>query len=308
MRLVLRGLALAIPLLFFHVACGGDDGGGSGGNVTPTDEGGITPTNDGGSPVDTGTQQPVPDADPPPPPIVTLTSETIDVDGTSRTYVLAVPVSYDASKKYPLVLELHGDGEDGVGMQKVYPFEKASQQEAIIAYPNGNGWDLYTPPDTNADFKFLQQLVTALAGKYDIDTGRVYGFGYSSGAFMVNQLGCKLDGFLRAIGPNEGGAPADDSNGTTRTCPSAQPLGVFVFHGDDDQVVDIGSGTFEVKYWAQRMGCSATQTEDITPSPCKRQLNCPAASPVTFCEIPVLGHAVWNQAAAASWTWFKALP
>lgn len=304
MRLLFRGITLALGLGFCHLACGGDD---DGGNVTQ-------PSDDGGATTDTGNpsnpDNPVPDAavDTSPPPIATVTTESIDVDGTTRTYVLAVPRTFDASKTYPLILELHGDGEDGAGMQNRFPFENASDQEAIIAYPNGNGWNLYGAGETNADVAFLKQLVSALQTKYNADPARVMAFGYSSGAFMANQLACKLDGFVRAIGPNEGGAPADDPNGTGRTCTNNSPVGVFVFHGDADTTVDVGSGRYETKFWAQRNGCSATASDPVTPAPCVQQKNCPAAAPVVYCEIPGQGHTVWSQAAAASFAWFKALP
>ena len=38
------------------------------------------------------------------------TPETVDVDGTARQYVLAVPKTYSADRTYPLIVALHGEG------------------------------------------------------------------------------------------------------------------------------------------------------------------------------------------------------
>ena len=285
-------VAALLSLLLLHVACGSDDASSS----AKSDRG-----TDGGGTVDAG---PAPNPD-----IVTTTRETLTVNGTVRSYTLAVPVSYDASKKYPLVLALHGDGGDGASMQASGPYELTSKQDAIVAYPSGQNqaWDLFTPVESNPDIQFLMQLVPAIASKYFVDQQRVLGFGYSSGAFMVNQLACKVDGLLRAIAPNEGGAPADDPNATTRTCPG-RAVATFVFHGEADRTVDIGSGEFEAQFWGDKAGC-AMEREDIDPAPpCQRQKGCPAATPVTICRIPGQDHIVWNRAAEVSWKYFVALP
>ena len=44
---------------------------------------------------------------------VNLTDETVSVMGQTRKYLLAVPKTYDPARKYPLVIALPGDAEDG---------------------------------------------------------------------------------------------------------------------------------------------------------------------------------------------------
>ena len=41
---------------------------------------------------------------------VTATDETVTELGMPRAYQLAVPKTYDAARKYPLIIALHGDG------------------------------------------------------------------------------------------------------------------------------------------------------------------------------------------------------
>lgn len=317
MRLFFRGLGLALPLLLVHVACGGDDGGGS-------SSGGVTPGNDSG-PGDPGTN---PGADgggtdgskpgedsgpPPPPPVVNDTNETLDVDGVMRSYVLSVPVDYNAAKTYPLVVSFHGDGGDGPSMRATFPFDGASQKDAIIAYPSGmnNTWQLYVPKETNADMKFVTSLIDDLAGKYNIDKNKVLGFGYSNGAFFINQIACKLPGTFRAISSHEGGAPSESGQSNAYSCPGAT-VAAFVFHGDADGTVDPGSGKFDAKVWATLNGCTAKDTSqyvDLDPAPpCTQSPSCPGATPVTFCLVPGLGHSVWDRGAEVTWKYWNALP
>ncbi len=75
MRLVLRGLGLAVPLLFFHVACGGDDESGPAPAPDAGDDATVEPTEDSSAPpADTG-----------PVKVVNDTNETITVDGQVGT-------------------------------------------------------------------------------------------------------------------------------------------------------------------------------------------------------------------------------
>lgn len=241
------------------------------------------------------------------PPIATVTNETMNVGGAARTYVLVVPREYDAAKKYPLVVIFHGQPGNAAGMHQYYPMEKVSQQEAILVYPDGtnNEWNLFEPPASNGDVKFIQALVDALAAKYSIDKARIFGDGYSNGAFFVNQLACRL-GLFKAIGNSAGGAPADDPDGTI-PCTAVKKMPAIVMHGDKDFTVGVESGRVSAEYWAGVNACGGTLTA-TTPTPCKAFDGCPADGPVTFCFVPGLGHGVWGSAAATAWAFFKARP
>lgn len=241
--------------------------------------------------------------------------------GKTREYMLAVPVDYDASKSYPLVMEFHGDGGNGPGMQQGYPFEAVSKREAIVVYPSGlySTWDIYGAPDQNADQPFVRALVDEVASKYNIDKSRVLGTGYSSGGFLVNQMACRYQGLFRAIAPHAGGAPNEDALGGPKDgqgfliCPGG-PTATFVFHGDADWTVDLESGKWAAYFWSHVNGCQEPGTGDtmptsaIAPSPCKQYDNCAAGKPVTICVFPGVGHVVAQPAPKIAWDYFKALP
>lgn len=244
-----------------------------------------------------------------------ITNEQMTVGGRTRNYVLVVPTNYDATRTYPLVMSFHGQPGNATGMQKAYPFEGASQSDAIVVYPDGTNseWELYTLADQNADEPFVKALVDELAGKYQIDRRRVFGTGYSNGGFFINQMACRYHGFFKAIASNAGGAPEEPQNTSipkddsgVLQCPGG-PIAALVLHGDQDDTVGVASGDWDATFWGHLNGCAATRSA-TTPSPCQKVDGCPAAMPVEWCLIPGMGHVVWTNGAKVAWDFFRALP
>lgn len=252
-----------------------------------------------------------------PRPATVLSNEHIEVAGTTRSFVLAAPSTYSATRSYPLVLVLHGDGGNGPSMHKAFALDEVSGQEAFVAYPSGTeGWNLYSPAAENPDLAFLTAVVKDLQGRYSIDTSHVFGTGFSSGGFMVNQIACRRPGFFRAIVPQSGGAPDEPNDRTATTWGNGytrcenQALGqgpaVMVIHGTTDNVVAPESGDFTANYWSYVNSCASSRTP-TTPSPCQQQDGCPSGHPVLYCAIANLGHAIWGDARAATWQFFRSL-
>ena len=250
----------------------------------------------------------------PPPPATTVTEESVDVAGKTRPFVLATPTTYTPTKTYPVVFVLHGDGGDGPTMRAAFPFDDWSGQSAVVVYPSGtSGWNLYDPADTDPDLVYLAAIVDALGKRLTIDPARVFGIGFSSGAFMLNQVACRRPGLFRAIVPHSGGAPNEPRDPTASrwendyTRCANQTLGsgpaVLVVHGTADRTVTFDSGDFTAKYWAFINGCQSTRSP-YTP-PCLVHDQCPAGRPVVFCPIDNLDHAVWTDAGKTAWQFFS---
>jgi polyhydroxybutyrate depolymerase len=245
---------------------------------------------------------------------VTATEETLDVGGTARKYVLAVPKNYDDKRPYPLVLVFHGDGGTGPGMRQAHLFDAYSSEDAIVAYPTGQNqaWDIYSPTASNADIQFIEKLVTTLQAKYTMDPQRVFATGYSSGAFFINKVACRKTGYFRAIVPYAGGAPDEPNDPEAGIWPfeytkcAGQTGGVaaMVVHGAADTEVTPDSGDFTATYWAAVNECSESRS-DTKPSPCVKYDGCPKDKPVLFCLIPGLGHSIWDQGAKEAWSFMK---
>lgn len=251
------------------------------------------------------------DAAPPPP--VTTTYVTTTFGGKTRGYYLSVPSNYVATKKYPLVMMFHGNPSNATELLGVFPYEQASGQEAIIAYPDAidGNWDLSTPTDQNRDMRFIQALPAEIASTRSIDGARIYGFGFSGGAFFVNQLACRLSGIFKAVTSHSGGAPFESGNPPKDAqgyliCPGG-PMPFLIIHGDADVNVDPGGSAYAARHWAHVDGCQNTRTA-TTPAPCETYLGCPAGRAVTYCSVPGLTHAPWTGAPATSWQFFKSLP
>lgn len=252
-------------------------------------------------------------------PTIVATTQSLEVSGESRSFVLSVPGTYSRTRSFPLVLAFHGDGGDGAQIRAALRLDNAFGQDAIIAYPTGTTatWDLYGPASQNKDLEFITKLVDSLRDRYAIGADRVFGIGFSNGAFMINQLACRKPGLFRAIAPLSGGAPSEPrdpsathwDNGYARC--AGQTLGsgpaVMVVHGTADDVVSYDSGDFTAQYWAYVNQCTQTRTEPGPMAPCAGYEGCPTGKNVLLCPVDGLGHGVWPSAAKAAWMFFQGL-
>jgi polyhydroxybutyrate depolymerase len=313
MKRTLFASAVLLSLVFACSSSSSGGGGAGGTDAGPLGSDGGPGVTEGGSSTDAaggGVKDAAASAD-----TYNVTSEKISVSGSNRTYTLSVPKNYDASKSYPVVLVFHGDGGNGAGLRSYFFFEAASGTDAIVVYPDGQNatWDLYDPDPNNPDFDFIASLITKLAGSYNVDKSRVYGTGWSNGAFFINELACNRPHLLAAIAPNSGGAPGTDQqnwplhypNGDLKCIPGEVPIAALVVQGAVDGTVTKDSGQYDAQYWANVNGCAGT-TSAVSPSPCTQYDGCPAGLSVVYCEIPTLGHGVWQNTATAAWAFFSA--
>ncbi|MCL2724316.1 MAG: hypothetical protein FWD69_07755 [Polyangiaceae bacterium] len=304
-----RILILSVASLLSVVACGTQSSGSRSGGGTPS-------TIDSGNNGSSGQDQ---DSTPPPPSKVNVTNETIQSGGTTRSYVLAVPKTYDDARAYPLVLVLHGDWGDGPGTRASYTFDDVTGDDAIVVYPTGNvypgnAWVQSLDVDSY-DMRFLRDLVDALKEKFTIDPNRIFGVGYSSGGFMVNYVACMIPMF-RGIASNEGGMASTD-DGSPLAC-TAGPTATIIIHDPDDSAVDVSSGEWDAEYWAEQANCTDAldkhgnhllPTTQVAPPQCSAYNGCNPSYPVTLCLVPGIGHNWWwPEGATATWAFFQALP
>ena len=236
---------------------------------------------------------------------VKATEETVTLgSGATRGYVLSVPKTYDANRKYPLVLALHGDGQTASGFRLFLGLDDISGDDAIVAYPD-QSLDLFTPYDQNEDQLMLEAIINAVKGKLSIDPAKVWGLGYSKGAFMVNEIACRKPGLLKAIAAHATGAPQEPRGADGYPiCPGVVGLPVMTSEGDRD--TEIGAD-YAAQYWASVNACT-TNRQPSTPSVCEKYVGCEAGKPVVFCLAPGVSHyPIWADAAQVSWDFFKTL-
>ena len=116
------------------------------------------------------------------------------------------PPTFDASKKYPLILEIHGGpfGNYNVGFN--YMFQNFAANGFVVLYTNprgstGYGSDFINGIDHNypgPDYDDLMAGVDTVVGKGYIDTSRMYVSGCSGGGVLSSWVIGKTDRFAAA--------------------------------------------------------------------------------------------------------------
>ena len=199
---------------------------------------------------------------------------TITVDGVERTYSFRVPADYDANVPTPLVFVFHGAGSNGAGA--VGSTLVIDGLASITLGPSS----LSTFWSATTDLPLVDALLEALPQELCIDLNQRFGWGYSSGGFMVNDVAVNRPGVLKGIGVVAGGISAFG--------PQATP--VWITHNQDDATVPISYGTTLRDTWIAANGCS-TETVAVSPSPCVEYQGCSSGKPVVWCNPATGGHS-----------------
>jgi polyhydroxybutyrate depolymerase len=139
----------------------------------------------------------------------TLTKGSIEVGGLKRTYTTYVP--HGLAKGAPLVLVMHGSGENGAQMriETGYGFERlADEHQFAVVYPNGyegywNGCNIVGDYSANTlnidDVRFLGAVTDKLINDIGVDPGRVFATGVSRGGSMALRLALEAPSRFRAV-------------------------------------------------------------------------------------------------------------
>jgi predicted peptidase len=151
-------------------------------------------------------------------------------------YLLHLPEGYgETSKKWPLMLFLHGAGERGSDLDKVKvhgPPKLVSQGKSlpfIVASPQCPSARSWSDP---AQVQVLIALLDDLVEKYQVDESRVYLTGLSMGGYGTWALASSRPERFAAIVPICGG-------GQPRMARQLRDVPIWVFHGAKDNVVPL---------------------------------------------------------------------
>jgi polyhydroxybutyrate depolymerase len=158
------------------------------------------------------------------------------VDGTPRTYRLAVPGSYRPWRPAPLILDFHGSGSDAE-QQSAYSGLPAggAADGYLVATPDalGGTWDLAAPGTPTADQRLVAALESDLGSRYCVDRSRIYAAGISLGSEFAAIVACDPADHVAAVG-------LVAAEYLLRPC--VGPVPVIAFHGTDDPIVPFASG------------------------------------------------------------------
>ena len=188
----------------------------------------------------------------------------------ARPYDIDVPVGYDKSKSYPLIMLLHGYGANGFVQDAYFGFNALADARGVfVAHPNGtldtkmsrfwNATDAccdvgHTGVD---DVAYLNAVVDDVEKQFTIDKKRVFFVGHSNGGFMSHRMACDAADRIAAIV-----ALAGDNWQDASKCNPSVPVAALQVHGDADATVPYGgmglmpSAQQSVATWAAKNNCS----------------------------------------------------
>ncbi|WP_437579338.1 RICIN domain-containing protein [Sorangium sp. So ce887] len=227
---------------------------------------------------------------------LTSGNRTINVNGTTRQYVLDIPANYDPNRAHRLVFGWHwrGGSANDVVNNGYYGLKALANGSAIFVSPNGidNGW----ANTGGRDIAFARAMVDSLKANLCVDTSRVFSTGWSFGGMMSNAIGCDMPDVFRAIAPMSGALYSGCNQSNT------QPVAVWMSHGLSDSVVPVSAGRAALDVFVRKNGCS-TETSPVGPSSCVAYQGCREGYPVHRCEFAG-DHQTPSFASSAIWNFF----
>jgi len=102
------------------------------------------------------------------------------VDGYPNTYVLGQPSGYNAARKWPLLILLHGSGDRAENMFPIWRTAELTKNVIVVALNSRNpqGWD-------GEDEKAILALIPQLSKEFSVDPAQIWLGGFSAGGFMT---------------------------------------------------------------------------------------------------------------------------
>ncbi|MDB5049514.1 MAG: phospholipase/Carboxylesterase [Fibrobacteres bacterium] len=189
-------------------------------------------------------------------------------------YRLFVPKNYQPSKKYPLMLTLHGAGERGSddSAQLLHDFNRMWAADSVQNLhpcfvlapqcPVDSQW-VNTPwakGSYNLDaiaisdpMKSVVGILDSLEKEFSLDLDRIYLSGISMGGYGTWYLAMKFPGRFAAAVPVCGGADP-------KKAASIAKLPIWTFHAEDDGTVPV-AGTREMVAALKAAGSAVIYTE-----------------------------------------------
>jgi poly(3-hydroxybutyrate) depolymerase len=221
---------------------------------------------------------------------------SLQVSGTTGSYILDLPTGYDNRRAYPVVMVFRGPNVTAAAFRSTLNLRAAAGADAIVVTPEclngGSVWDV------QRDVPLFDALLAHLESAYCVDPHRIFAVGHTAGGFFVNFLSCLRGPALRGIASLSAGPPSG-------MCPPGE-LAVWISQGNADAQLGIMNGRAGRDFWTQRNACDASMSTPVDPAPCIEYAACNPGSRVRYCEYNGdLG--VPSFAAAGLWEFFNGL-
>ena len=246
----------------------------------------------------------------------------------ARRFWLFRPADLKFGERLPLLVMLHGCGQDAKGFALSTRMNSiAARERFFVLYPqqdrlaNPQGcWNWFDTRSGRAhgEAALIMKAVDQVCLLYPVDRAQVAVAGFSAGASMAALLATRYPGRFKAVVMHSGIPPGTANSalsalgamqGRRVTAPLAGavlPIGaalppLMVIHGGADRVVAVSNGQAAVAIWASAAGAAAGQGRAV-----QRGKRYPAqlvdfkrkgTTVATLMQIDDLGHA-WSGGAA----------
>ena len=209
-------------------------------------------------------------------------TQSLEVDGRERSYLLSTPARVDVDAPLPLLLVIHGAGGNAAKAEKATGLTGLANAEGfIVAYPNGtqaaevegefswNAGACCARPvrDDIDDVKFVMAAIADISAHQPVDPSRIYVSGFSNGGMLSYRLACERPGFFAGVAVVAGALNVPDC--------AADATSVLMIHGTGDVTVPYDGGNTNEKtaarfgqwtnasfadavtYWSTADGCGS---------------------------------------------------
>lgn len=173
--------------------------------------------------------------------------DAMTVAGLDRSWILDVPAAHDGRTPLPLIVQLHGYGNDVTDMAVTGLDALGDMEGFVVATPVGRGsmprwlFELDTPAldvtSANPDIAFIGSLIERLGRGLCLDASRIYTTGLSNGAWLTSALPCALGDRIAAIVNTVAGVVDFEA-----ACHPDRPVPVIAFHGSADTILPMEGG------------------------------------------------------------------
>ena len=189
----------------------------------------------------------------------------IDIDGRK-----AILYKNDGSVKGGIALFLHGAPGTASKVMGIFDAKMIANKHNLVAIsPQGLestwGWLSVNSSSTNnnSDVEYINALLTKVRSEHNINSDKLYIFGYSAGGFMAYKLACDIPEQISAVV-----SVAGQYRGSLAACENNTPLAIHHFHSTSDEAVPyngralggIKSVDETIKIWRDKNGCNQEAT------------------------------------------------
>jgi polyhydroxybutyrate depolymerase len=207
-------------------------------------------------------------------------SQTIQMGGVTRSYVLHIPTAYTGVEPAPLIIDYHALTDTGEDQRvaSIYP-PVVDPEGVVMAFPSGLDGPLGTAWNIGPcctydsdDVAFTEAMIEDIAELACIDRRRVYAVGIYIGGGMAYHLACQSANRFAAVASSA----FDLAEQTVEDCTPARPITVVSFRSKGDWIVDYegGPGSFNpddpliflgavntFEKWAELNGCTGIASD-----------------------------------------------